>query len=191
VKDNADRRTTANTGTRRTPLAEEGGTGSPANAGGSADKHDRPVATSAKTHRVVEGETFSSIARATYGDAKYFKDIIKANPNIDPNRLRPGTVISLPDKSQFKHDAAPTTGSASPEQPRRHSPPSTSTNPKTEYRVQANDNLYKISEKLYHTANRVDAIYQLNKSVIGPDPEKLKLDMVLKLPEPPTETASR
>ena len=63
--------------------------------------------------------------------------------------------------------------------------------PKTEYRVQGSDNLFKISIKLYHSPNKVDTIYQLNKTTIGADPAKLKLNMVLKLPEPPVETASR
>ena len=160
------------------------------------DSHVRSAApaTGGATHRVVEGETFSSIARATYGNAKYYKEIIKANPKVDPTHLRPGMLIALPDKSQLAREAAPaapaTTGGRTETRP--HSVvPVAAINQTTEYRVQANDNLYKISTKLYHSANKMDAIYQLNKTAIGADPARLKLNMVLKLPEPPTQTASR
>jgi nucleoid-associated protein YgaU len=158
----------------------------------SADStHDQPTpAPSMRTHRVASGETFSSIARATYGDSKYFKDIIKANPKIDPSHLRPGMLIALPAKRQAAtHDASSTAPSTAP----RHQAPAASAavNSTTEYRVQSSDSLYKISMKLYHSPNKVDAIYQLNKGLIGSDPAKLKLNMVLKLPEPPAQTADR
>jgi len=51
------------------------------------------------THRVAENETFASIARSVYGDVKYANLIAKANPSIDPRRLRAGMTIRLPEKS--------------------------------------------------------------------------------------------
>jgi len=55
-----------------------------------------------------------------------------------------------------------------------------------EYAVQADDSLYKISMKLYGKGDKVDAIYELNKEKIGSDPARLKVGMVLKLPEAPS-----
>jgi nucleoid-associated protein YgaU len=154
-----------------------------------------PHASGSQSHRIQSGETFSSISKAYYGDARYFSEIAKANPNVNPNRLRPGTTITLPDKSLFKTEkkeatAAATTPTGPSVTPRPTVPAMTVVDAKTEYRVQSTDSLYKISLKLYGTPNKVDAIYQLNKQLIGADPAKLKLNMVLKLPEPPSATTS-
>jgi nucleoid-associated protein YgaU len=57
--------------------------------------------------------------------------------------------------------------------------------PRSEYRVQSGDSLHKIAVKLYGKIDMVDKIYELNKAAIGPNKAKLKLGMVLKLPEAP------
>lgn len=155
-----------------------------------SDAKPTPPAATPQTHKIQAGETFSSIARAVYGDAKYYKELVKANPSVDPAHLRLGTVITIPDSSQFKHDSKPAEKDARTAGARHSAPGTQPVDPKTEYRVQSTDSLYKISMKLYHTPSKVDAIYQLNKEAIGSDPAKLKLNMVLKLPEPPVETAS-
>ena len=56
-------------------------------------------------------------------------------------------------------------------------------NARTEYRIDTNDSLYRISMKIYGTPRMMDAIYALNRDAIGPDPERLKLGMILKLPQ--------
>lgn len=151
-------------------------------AGGSDDASSSAAAGSAPhTYTVKSGDTFSSIARAVYGDGRFYRQIMKANPTVNPTRLRAGAVINLPDRTHLKSTAA----DASTDGGAAHDAPRPVANPDREYRVRSNDSLYKISMKLYHTPNKIDAIYQLNKSTIGPDPEKLKLDMLLKLPEPP------
>ena len=45
---------------------------------------------------VVSGDTLSGISRALYGRASLWMRIRDANPDIDPNRLRPGTVLKIP-----------------------------------------------------------------------------------------------
>ncbi|HEX4794794.1 MAG TPA: LysM peptidoglycan-binding domain-containing protein, partial [Humisphaera sp.] len=60
-----------------------------------------------------------------------------------------------------------------------------------DYTVQSNDSLYKISMKLFGRGDKANAIYDLNKQVIGSDPAKLKVGMVLKVPQAaPVTTAS-
>lgn len=138
-------------------------------------------AAAARTHVVQPGESFATIAQAAYGNAAYYPHLIRANPTLDPRKLRPGMVIQLPPISQVRADSPSATG---PHASRAStSPPIDSS---TEYRVQPNDSLYKISLKLYGKPDRVDKLYELNKSVIGPNPARLKEGMVLKLPEPPT-----
>ncbi len=129
----------------------------------------------ATTHLIKNGETFSTIAAAYYGNAKYHKLISAANPKVDPTHLKIGQVITLPafdPKSEVK-PAAP----AAVEKP---------VDAKTQYRVQSGDNLHRICIKLYGDPKNVDVIYNLNKAAIGSDPAKLKLGMVLTLPAAPT-----
>lgn len=140
------------------------------------------------THKVMKGETFSTIAAAAYGSPNLYAYILRANPKIDPTKLKPGIDIILPDISEVKGPEK--SGDKNAEK-------STAANPvahkieatldaKTEYRVQSGDSLHKISMKLYGKIDMVQKIYDLNKSAIGENPAKLKLGQMLKLPQPPT-----
>ena len=51
------------------------------------------------THVVAKGETLSSIARRYYGDSKYWKSILKANPKVKAETLAVGTKLSIPAKT--------------------------------------------------------------------------------------------
>jgi nucleoid-associated protein YgaU len=134
----------------------------------------------ARTHRVAKGETFAKIAETLLGDERYYLEIEKANPDIDPTRIRPGMVINLPDVSTAKrssgssssNDAAVT---ASGRQERE-------LDPEKEYKVRPGDSLYIIAKRVYHNSAKMDEIYELNKGVIGDDPAKVRAGMVLKLP---------
>lgn len=140
------------------------------------------------THKVMKGETFSTIAAAAYGSPNLYAYILRANPKLDPTKLKPGIDINLPDISEVKgpekaadKDAEKST-TASPIAHKIEA----ALDAKTEYRVQSGDSLHKISMKLYGKIDMVQKIYDLNKSAIGDNPAKLKLGQVLKLPQPPT-----
>ncbi len=137
----------------------------------------------ATDHRVAEGETFSSIALTYYGDSRYANRIAKANPKIDPRRLRPGTVVHLPERTQSESSEAPAKTGA-------HGLVKVVPDSSKEYAVQSGDSLYKISMRLYGRGDRADEIYELNKQVIGSDSARLKIGMVLKLPQPPAASVS-
>lgn len=51
-----------------------------------------------RLHKVVRGDTLSKIARANYGDAGRFNDIVRANPTLiaDPNRIFVGQILKIP-----------------------------------------------------------------------------------------------
>ena len=138
-----------------------------------------PSATGARTHKVKAGENYSTIAKAVYGHSRYYLAIEKANPDIDPTRIRPGTEIKLPDPATVKGSASSSTVGASAEdadaEPR-------AIDPNTEYRVKPNDSLHKIAIARYGNSTMADKIYELNQQTIGSDPAKLKLGMILKLP---------
>ena len=141
----------------------------------------------ASSHRVASGETFSSIAQAYYGDAKYAGRIARANPNIDPRRIRPGMTIRLPGKSDAVESASSDSTSSSHA---RHGLVKVIADNTKEYVVRSGDNLYKISMRLYGRGDKADSIYQLNKEQMGNDAGRLKVGMVLKLPQAPTSSAS-
>ena len=146
-----------------------------------------------RTHRIAQGETFASISTAAYGSSKYYPQIIKANPGVDPAHLKIGTVINLPDiATPAVRPTASATPSATAGEP-QHASAKVAAAPidsSKEYRVQPGDSLYKISLKLYGKSDRQDKIFQLNKDAMGNDPHHLKVGQVLRLPEPPTQTTT-
>jgi nucleoid-associated protein YgaU len=60
-----------------------------------------------KTYTIARGDTLSSIAKAFYGDRRAWRAIAKANPGLDPKKLRPGQVIKLPALSPDGEGARP------------------------------------------------------------------------------------
>ena len=49
-----------------------------------------------ESYTIVAGDSLCEIAARFYGDARYWPKIFKANPGLDPRRLRIGHVIKLP-----------------------------------------------------------------------------------------------
>jgi nucleoid-associated protein YgaU len=127
-----------------------------------------------RTHTIKSGETFSTIATAYYGHIRHAKLIAKANPGVDSSRLKIGQVINLPAYDAGAEAAAIT---------KANTP--TAIDSARQYRVQSGDSLHNIAMKLYNDPKKVEAIYAANKAVIGENPAKLKLGMVLTLPAQP------
>lgn len=138
------------------------------------------VPTAGSTHVVRSGETFSSIAQAVYGSAAYYPHLIRANPQANPNNLKLGTAIVIPKLEDVKATPAPG----------EHKTAAALTvaddvklDPTKQYRVVAGDSLYKISIKVYGKPTYVEALHEKNKQLIGSNATKLKLGMILELPE--------
>jgi len=49
-----------------------------------------------ETYTIVKGDTLYAIAKRHYGDGNRWKDILNANPGIQPKRLMVGQEITLP-----------------------------------------------------------------------------------------------
>ena len=139
---------------------------------------------SARTHVVQQYETLSTIAAAAYGNSNFYPYIQRANPNIDPRKLKPGMTLNLPSIAEVK-------GASSAAAPDSNAPATgastAAVDSKTQYVVQPKDSLQKIAMKLYGNASKWESIYALNKDAIGGDPAHLKVHSVLKLPEPPKQ----
>ncbi|MFT3787242.1 MAG: LysM peptidoglycan-binding domain-containing protein [Tepidisphaeraceae bacterium] len=134
-----------------------------------------PGATQA--YEIEAGDTFSAIAQRFYGDSKHFQLIVNANPSVNPNKLKPGIKITIP---PLPAEAA----KAGRDDVADVSAPTF--DPTKQYRVLPGDSLHKIAAKLYGTTSKWSAIYQANHTLLKDDATKLKPDMVLTLPEPPT-----
>jgi len=135
-------------------------------------------ATPGSSYKVQPGDTFSKIAAKTFGDKRMADAIMKANPGIEPTRLRAGQTITLP----AKEEVATIRGSVKP----AITHATGAIDSTREYRVAPGDTLNKIAVKLYGRRAMWEAIYDANKSLIGEDPAKLKVGEVLKLPKEPT-----
>src|SRR5438067_241546 len=140
-----------------------------------------PTPAGPRRYTIKHGDTFWSIAKAEYGNSAYFGAIQRANPGVEPGRIKAGNTIILPDKNEV---VAPPTATA-----RQPSAADLVIDPAKQYRVQAGDNLSTISKKLYGRYDKWTQIYELNKDLIGQNPAALKKDMVLALPEPPLRIA--
>lgn len=70
--------------------------GEPARAAGTQDD----AAAAPSTYTIKSGDTPMAIARKTLGSAQRWRDIMKANPGLDENRLRVGQTIKIPKKPE-------------------------------------------------------------------------------------------
>ncbi len=125
--------------------------------------------TARRTYTVQSGDTFSSIAITVFGTERRYIDIVNANPDIDPRRLKVGQVINLPG------DGPSIGGSrvASTAQPKRS----------VRYHVVGvGDNLSNIAHRYYKDASKWQQIHKANRDLIGPNPNKLKAGMKLTIP---------
>lgn len=113
------------------------------------------------TYVVRKGDTLSGIAAKlkTDGGWKRLYEINKEAIGGDPNMIKPGLKLRLPG-----HEAPPVgkTGGT--------------------YKVKSGDWLAKIAEAKLGAADKWRAIYDLNKSVIGCNPNHIQPGMNLKLP---------
>ena len=167
--------------------------------GNTADTTGSTAAGAAKTHVVEMGETFTTISLKAYGNPNLYTGIMRANPGIDPQKLRPGMKIVVPPISEVRPPApAPAAAAAAPvnaapirtistdgAQMARSTRAEQPIDPQTQYRVQPGDSLYSIAKRLYGRGDRSTRIFEANRQTMGDDMNALKVGQVLTLPEPP------
>jgi nucleoid-associated protein YgaU len=125
------------------------------------------TADTTNTYTVVQGDTLSAIAIKRYGDARYVHQIVVANPGMNPNRLRVGDRIHLPDVAAKDEKAAPSTA------------------PQVKvYVVQKSDTLISIARKVYGDLSMYPKIYEANKDILSSPSARLYPGQKLRLPEP-------
>jgi nucleoid-associated protein YgaU len=152
-----------------------------------------PTPAGDRTYVVQSGQTLSSIASEVYGNPRFWVAIVRENKSINPNRLKVGTKINLPDITPVQPGAVEEAADVETpanvvERPHTVTPPadrSTPTDAHT-YVVKSGDSLYKIARTVLGSGHKADALYALNRVVIGADKSRLKAGMVLKLPDSDT-----
>lgn len=113
-------------------------------------------------HTVVSGDSLSAIAKRYYGsgDQAHWMLIYNENRNVigpDPARIQVGQKLLIPR-------------------------PDTNVTVIANHTVVTGDTLRKISEKYYGSPDGWASIYEMNKALIGSDPNLLRPGQVLKIP---------
>jgi len=117
-------------------------------------------------YTVKKNDSMWTIAKAWFGEGSKWNLIAKANPYVDPDRLKLGQVLQLPPKG-----AGP-----------RPKPAPVSRDTPNSYRVKDGDTLSSIAGKYYGDETKWRIIYEANRSVIGNDPGALELGVRLRIP---------
>lgn len=123
-------------------------------------------------YTIKSGDTMTSIAAEWFGDANKWDLIAKANPLVDPIKLKVGATLRLPPKSF--------------ERPRPEGEPAPAGDGMV-YTVQSGDTLTKIANAFYKSSARWNLIYEANRATIGSDPGVLKVGMKLRIPPLPAD----
>lgn len=188
-------------GVTSVPPAGVGGAGehAPADAGSAgAPLYDTPVvpagpreesarepvvgvvpAATGRNYTVQDGDTLSEIAQRELGSSRRWREIVAANPGLDPAKLRLGSKIRLPGAGG---GAGRTLAEASAAEPKRGEPKSAAQKPaaggKT-WKVGQGESLWRIAEKSLGDGKRWREIAALNPRV---NPDRLAAGTVLVLP---------
>ena len=121
---------------------------------------------------VQKGDTFAAISNRFFGTPVHAQAIVRANPLMDPLRLRPGRTIRVP------KDPANIQG-------RPVAPPAKGDEGQASvYVVQSGDTLSGISQKLYGSMKHADLIFQANRDRLS-SPESLRIGQTLNIPPKP------
>ncbi len=133
-----------------------------------ARKNHTP-STSVRTvpYTIKDDDSLWTIAEDWFGDASRWNLIAKANPLIDPDRLKLGQVIRLPATDSVRRPVK-----RSPKRPVGANV----------YTVKSGDSLARIARIHYGDESKWSYIYEANRSTIGPDPARLKIGMSLRIP---------
>jgi nucleoid-associated protein YgaU len=147
---------------------------------------ETPAAGDANVHVVKGGETLSDISKQHYGTTTKWKEIIKANPGIDPEGLKVGQKLKLPEIAGTT--PAPSTGTGT--SGTGFGSPSTSapaSNPAATYTVKAGEYLEDIAQSQLGSRGAWKKLVDANPGI---DPKKLRVGQKLVIPgkSAPAET---
>ncbi len=133
------------------------------------------------TYVVKKGDTLSAIAQRFYGDASRWRLIAKANDLSDPNTMRVGMELIIPQQQKVK-PSRPDRPAAEPRIDVAASGED-GTEKARDYIVKKNDSLWKIAAAEYGDGNKWPTVFEANRNSIR-NKNSLSPGQVIKLPEP-------
>jgi nucleoid-associated protein YgaU len=116
----------------------------------------------AQTSVTQADDNLTTIAEQFYGDGSLWRKIYNANKELigeNPDLIQAAWTLTIPDADEAA-EAADT------------------------YVTKAGDTLTGIAERFYGDPSLWPRIHEANKKVIGADPDKLGVDLTLKIPLP-------
>lgn len=134
-------------------------------------------------HIVVKGEVMQTIAKAYYGSIDDWTVISKANPKVDPQKLKPGMVLRIPvDKNNIQGILI-----GDPSEPGVIASHVRTDGPKIiEYVVRPGDSLSVISTRIYGSSRHAQFIFENNRDVLR-SIDAISVGQLLKLPPLPVD----
>ncbi len=140
------------------------------------------------THTVAKGDTLSAIAQKYYDDDLLWTVIAKANPKVNPNRLKVGATLVIP----AKPDKAARSTATRPPAPKRDETPTNRSSGagRATYVVEKGDTLIKIAKNIYGDSELWREIYELNKDRLK-SPDVVPVGTELRLPDRKPKRAIR
>lgn len=138
----------------------------------------RLVAPEFTEYTVRRGDQIMTIAERVYGNTAHWQAISKANPTVDPMKLRVGQTLRLPRDPRNVQGKVVDAGGAVRE-------PTVVEPEMVTHVVQRNDSLWKIAASFYGDGSRWTLIRDANRAAVGEDGERLKPGMELVIPAAP------
>ncbi|NLX23458.1 MAG: LysM peptidoglycan-binding domain-containing protein [Phycisphaerae bacterium] len=146
-----------------------------------------------KVHTIAAGDTFSGLALKYLGHVKYTTEIVKANPGLDPTRLRLGAKVKIPTLPAAASQPAVAAGAspaASPATGARGpivAAPAVRAAPRPvpadrAYTVKAGDAWYGLAQRFLGDGNEWPRLFELNKERLSGNREVLPAGVVIELP---------
>jgi nucleoid-associated protein YgaU len=133
-------------------------------------------------HTVRSKETMQTIARQYFGSAEKWSVIARANPFVDPQKLREGMVIRIP-KDPDNIQGVVEGRETEPGVIETHTP---SDSAFIEYVVRPGDSLSKISLNIYGSTRYARLIYEANRDVLK-SMDDISIGQLLRLPPQPQD----
>ncbi|MDY7107031.1 MAG: LysM peptidoglycan-binding domain-containing protein [Planctomycetota bacterium] len=127
-------------------------------------------------HDVTSGESLTTICRKYYGDASLLEELAQFNDLSDPNLVRAGRRLRIPDASDLVRGRSPAAAST-------HRGQTPAREPRT-YTVREGDSLSEIAQRLLGSSRFYQAIFESNRDVLR-SPDDIRAGMVLKIPRDP------
>jgi len=134
-------------------------------------------------HVVREGERMQTIAKEYFGSIDDWTIIAKANPGVDPQKLKGGTVLRIP-KDKYNIQGVLVGGETRPGVITAHPIEGQNAGGTIEYIVQSGDSLSLISQRIYGTTRYAKFIFESNRDVLR-SMDSISIGQLLKLPPAP------